>query len=129
MKLAVLAVGLAGLAVGVFALQGADEQVVLLSGDTQGYLSPCGCSSPMMGGIRRRASVLRSLTTPGKTTILENGGFVETAGRQDQLKAETIAESMASLGVSAMNLGPMDAGWGRERSCRSLSFLGTGCSA
>lgn len=94
---------------GILATQEQGDRIVVLSGDTQGYLSPCGCSSPMMGGIRRRASVIRSLAKQGQTTILENGGLVEGGGRQDQMKAETLTQTMADVGVTAINVGPSDA--------------------
>jgi predicted CXXCH cytochrome family protein len=100
------AVALAG---GVLSMHDDPVRVVILSGDTQGYLSPCGCSSPMVGGIRRKATVIRNLSRGHATTLLENGGMVESSGRQDQMKAETIAQSMANLGVSAINVGAADA--------------------
>lgn len=109
MKLLALAGAATALAAGVVAMQTSDEQVVILSGDTQGYLSPCGCSSPMIGGIRRRAAAIRSLTVAGHTTYLENGGIVESTGRQDLMKAETLVQSIADLGVTAINVGPPDA--------------------
>lgn len=109
MKLLALAGAATALAAGVVAMHAGDEQVVILSGDTQGYLSPCGCSSPMIGGIRRRAAAIRSLALAGHTTYLENGGMVESTNRQDLMKAETLAQSLADLGVTAINVGPADA--------------------
>lgn len=108
MKLSLAAAGIFLLSCGVLAIR-EDEQVVILSGDTQGYLSPCGCTTPMVGGIRRRAAAIRKLTAPGRTTLLENGGLVEGFGRQDQMKAETIVQGMAELGVSAINVSASDA--------------------
>jgi hypothetical protein len=109
MKLIPWASALAALGCGILGLQGDPGQTVILSGDTQGYLSPCGCTSPMMGGIRRRATAIRALAMPGHTTLLENGGMVDAGGRQDAMKAETIVQSLVELGVTAINLGPGDA--------------------
>ena len=53
----------------------AREWVLLISGNTEGYLSPCGCSKPMSGGIKRRGQMLKTLTVPGKTILLETGRF------------------------------------------------------
>ncbi|HVT11054.1 MAG TPA: multiheme c-type cytochrome [Fimbriimonadaceae bacterium] len=112
MKLVLVAGAVAALVAGTTALRGEAEQVVILSGDTQGYLSPCGCSSPMIGGIRRKAALVRKLSISGNTTYLENGGLVEARGRQDAIKAETLAESFEAMGVTAINVGPRDAGLG-----------------
>lgn len=109
MKLLPLAAAILGLWGGVASLTAGDETRLILTGDTRGYLSPCGCTSPMIGGIRRRASAIRSLTIPGRTVILDNGALVAKSGRQDQMKAETLAQTMADLGVTAINVGPSDA--------------------
>src|SRR5436190_22292659 len=37
------------------------DVALLLSGDTRGYLQPCGCSEPQKGGLRRRYVLLDSL--------------------------------------------------------------------
>jgi hypothetical protein len=85
---------------------------VLVGGSTDGYLSPCGCTKPMSGGIRRRVTAVRQLAKGGKAVILENGGFVSGIGRQDEMKAETISESLKSVGVTAVNLTTSEAALG-----------------
>jgi hypothetical protein len=90
-----------------------DPYVLVLSGDTDGYLSPCGCTKPMSGGIRRRADAVKRLGPEGRTVFIENGGFVAASGRQDELKAEALAESLRLSDVSAINLGPTEAKLGR----------------
>lgn len=88
------------------------NHVLVLMGDTDGYLSPCGCTKPMTGGIRRRATAVRSLTSGQDATVLENGGLIHGSGRQDHLKAEALAESLRHMGVTAANLTPSEAGLG-----------------
>ena len=109
MKFAIQTVSALALLGGLIAMRQDSDRIVILTGDSMGYLAPCGCSSPMMGGILREGSVIRSLSIPGHTTLLANGGLVESAGRQDELKAETLAESLADLGVAAINIGVADA--------------------
>ncbi len=87
----------------------AKKQVLLVTGDTAGYLSPCGCVSPMTGGIRRRATALKALSVSGRTTIVDNGGLVTGVGRQDQVKAEALAEAIKLTKVNAVNLGMTEA--------------------
>jgi hypothetical protein len=89
--------------------QAGDGWVVLVSGDADGYLSPCGCTKPMSGGMRRMATAAKQLRRPGRTVHLENGGLVAGAGRQDEIKAETLAEAFRRMEVAAINLGPAEA--------------------
>lgn len=41
------------------------EAVIILSGQTFGFLQPCGCSHPQLGGLERRANFMRSLRERG----------------------------------------------------------------
>jgi hypothetical protein len=97
----------------------------IVGGHTDGYLSPCGCTKPMSGGIRRRTEAIRQYTEPGRTIVLENGGLVRGASRQDQMKAETIAEALAAVNVTAINLTTSEARLGRGM-MGSLASLANG---
>jgi hypothetical protein len=115
-----------GIGAGLFGFQtpGApQEHVLVLMGDTDGYLSPCGCTKPMTGGIRRRASAVRTLTKGVEATVLENGGLVSGSGRQDHLKAEALGEALRHMGVTAANLTQSEArlGQGLVESLRNLA--------
>lgn len=113
MRLWGVGVAAIGLAAGMLhSAQPAEPEVVLLGGDALGMLAPCGCTEPMSGGIRRRATAIRQLWAQGRTTFLENGGLVAHPGRQSELKAETLAQTLGALGVSAINLGASDAALG-----------------
>lgn len=100
----------------------APETVLLISGDVNGYLAPCGCTKPMTGGISRRASAVRLLGT--KSTVqIDTGRFAPSRGRQDELKAEAVAESLRLSGADLALLDPADArrGLGHVDSLRRLS--------
>lgn len=126
MKRLGLLVALAGIVAAGIGARGhdpsADAWTVFVGGDTLGYLSPCGCTEPMSGGIRRRAEAVRQLATPGHTVVLENGGFVDGQGEQDRMKAETMAEALGAMDA-AINLTSFEAklGAGRLTSLVSLS--------
>lgn len=79
---------------GVFAPRPAEKWTVVIMGDTKGYLSPCGCTSPMTGGIVRRAQSLSGLNRE-KSLVLDMGRLAGGISRQDQIKAEALAEAMA----------------------------------
>lgn len=78
--------------------------VVIVGGSIGGYLSPCGCTKPMSGGIRRRATAIRALSEPERTLVLDAGGLAAGVGRQDEIKAETAAEALRAMEVDAINL-------------------------
>ena len=104
----VAALGILGLAV-ASGHGSAGRHAVIIVGSTDGYLSPCGCTKPMAGGIRRRITAIRALSLPGETTVLDNGGLVAGNGRQDEMKAETLAEVMRLVKVAAINYGVEEA--------------------
>lgn len=87
----------------------ADPWVVFVSGDLGGYLTPCGCTKPMAGGIRRRADAIRSLAPAERRVVLDNGGVATDLTRQNELKAETLAEALRAMNVGAVNLAPSEA--------------------
>jgi hypothetical protein len=89
-----------------------NEYVIFLSGDAQGYLSPCGCSAPMIGGTKRRATAIQKLGIPKRTLLLENGGLVKEAGRQDEIKLETFAQLHSASHGAILNLTPSEAALG-----------------
>ena len=114
MKLFGLACALVGLsAAGLQQAGPKTEWVVFLSGNAQGYLAPCGCSAPMVGGVQRRATAIKALGLDGRTLLLENGGQVKSAGRQDEIKLETFAQMHAHSHGAGMNLGHDEAALGR----------------
>lgn len=114
MKLLLPALALLIFAIGRAMAGGADDGVVVvIGGDTLGYLSPCGCTKPMSGGIRRRATAIRALVHDRKSVILENGGLVKSDARQDEMKAETAAEVLADLPLTALHLTSAEAKLGK----------------
>jgi 2',3'-cyclic-nucleotide 2'-phosphodiesterase (5'-nucleotidase family) len=77
------------------------------TGEQNGHLEPCGCSKPQLGGMVRRAGLLRSLPV-GPSLRLDNGDLTEARGRQDELKAETSIQLLNQLTYTAINLGEAD---------------------
>ncbi len=83
----------------------AEPQIVLfVTGDTFGELSPCGCTKPMSGGMRRRFTAIDLQKGSGRYLVLDNGAWVAGRGRQDELKAETLAEAYGRLPEGAVSL-------------------------
>jgi hypothetical protein len=92
---------------------GGGDATLIIGGGTEGYLAPCGCVSPMTGGIKRRATAVKQLrdSRPG-AVYLEMGPFAGAQTRQHEIKAETVAEIFNTLKPSAIALGHEDAALG-----------------
>lgn len=86
--------------------------MLVVGGSTDGYLSPCGCTKPMSGGIRRRATVLEMLRAAPNSVLVENGGLAKGISRQDQLKAEALIQVLNRVGIDALNITAADAALG-----------------
>ncbi len=76
---------------------------VVIGGDLQGYLSPCGCTKPMIGGIKRRGTALAAIRKKGQVVALENCGLVADTGEQSRIKFATILETLSTLKVDAVH--------------------------
>lgn len=97
----------------------AQEVCLLFSGEERGYLEPCGCAKPLLGGIAKRHTFLKSLSEPWLSVSLGDlvGGDTPAAGhlrRQDELKAETLIQALKIMDYSIHNLGEMDLDMGLE---------------
>ena len=82
--------------------------VLLMTGEQHGYFEPCGCSIHQLGGMARRADLVRILTEERKWPVggLDVGGTVRRNRRQDQIKFLTLFEAFRKLkyGVVAVGL-------------------------
>lgn len=114
---------LAGILGALWPRASSDEWTLVITGDYRGQLSPCGCTKPMTGGIRRAATALRTLGPSNRILLLANGALTAETGRQQELKALALAESLRAMRVDAINLTNDDArlGAGMLLSIHSLS--------
>ena len=95
--------------------------VLVLTGEQNGYIEPCGCSETQSGGLARRADLVKMLTELGWPAAgLDLGGSLRLTkseagadGRgtellnklQSQLKFDTQLRAMESMRYSALALG------------------------
>jgi 2',3'-cyclic-nucleotide 2'-phosphodiesterase (5'-nucleotidase family) len=82
--------------------------LIVFSSDQNGYITPCGCAKPMLGGMPRRADYLRETSLKYNLLLLENGNLTKAINRQDELKAETLIEMFDKLRYDVINLGEKD---------------------
>ena len=78
------------------------DVTVIISGGARGHLSPCGCTKPMSGGLKRLATIVREMKSKGNVLWIDAGDIIDAPSRQSQLKAETYGELMGDLGVDAV---------------------------
>ncbi|MFO0847675.1 MAG: multiheme c-type cytochrome [Gemmataceae bacterium] len=84
------------------------ELVLVLSGQTYGYLQPCGCSRPQKGGLERRANLMDQLRAKGWEVIgLDLGDAAPPKGvhKQNLLKYRTTMKALNAMGYRAIGLG------------------------
>src|SRR5713101_6439561 len=90
-----LAAGLAATATLGFTMADRSAQpasvLLLHTGEQRGHLEPCGCTTPQIGGLPRRAAFLASLSHEPPPVVVDDGDLIEDPGRQSQLKAEALA--------------------------------------
>lgn len=82
---------------------------LLLSGDQNGYLEPCGCSLTQSGGVARRADLLQRLQAAGWTMAgIDHGNTLRRARKQDTLRFEAILNALEQMRYVALGLGPAE---------------------
>jgi hypothetical protein len=94
---------------------GAAEAVVTLfvSGDTRGYLEPCGCRRDQAGGLPGRMTLVKQNQAPDR--LLVDVGNLTTGGRSyELLKLRYLLTGMSRMGYDAVNLGRREAGLDRD---------------
>jgi hypothetical protein len=119
----VVLLAVAGLAVGVscvFApsaaskdkapLKPADDGnviTVFLTGNELGALKPCGCSGGQLGGLDRRAVVIKSVPKR-RRLVVDTGSLVKDDSEQDLIKFSAIVQAFKLLGYDVVNLAEQD---------------------
>ncbi len=101
-----------GLAAGftLIGLQGctssSDSTITLLvSGDTQGWITPCGCAANQSGGLARRATVFADAKKWGPVLMVDVGGSAVGSTEYQRLKFESLLRGMQLIGVDVCNVG------------------------
>lgn len=88
------------------------ELVLVLTGQQLGYIEPCGCTGleNQKGGLARRHTFIQELTSKRGWTVapLDLGNQVRRFGKQSEIKFQTTAEALRTMGYYAATLGPED---------------------
>ena len=92
----------------------ARNAVLVFSGDTAGWLRPCGCTALQAGGLLRRGSYLALVSAEADVLYLEAGGAASGTSAYDRLKFEAIIEGETAMGLCAHNIGAAEAALGAD---------------
>lgn len=85
---------------------------LVVSGDTHGWLTPCGCTSNQSGGLLRRATFLKQLAAKGPVIYVDAGGAPAGTSEYHRLKFAAILRGEALMGLAAHNIGASEAALG-----------------
>jgi 2',3'-cyclic-nucleotide 2'-phosphodiesterase (5'-nucleotidase family) len=99
-----------------FVPAGADGRplVVVVSGDTAGWLVPCDCTSNQSGGLPRRGTYVNGLRRRAEVVLADAGGAPGGTSAYHRAKFEAILRGELAMGLSAHNLGGPEAALGTE---------------
>lgn len=90
------------------------DLVLVLSGQTHGYLQKCGCSNPQKGGLERRYNFIESLKAKGWEVVGLDVGDVPhplpytPTSQQTLTKYETAMQAMKLMGYRATAVGQQE---------------------
>jgi hypothetical protein len=83
------------------------DVVLLLTGQVNGYMQPCGCSEPQYGGLERRFNLVQTLTKERGWPIipLDLGDVAQHTSPDALLKYKYTMDAMKRLGYAAVGIG------------------------
>jgi hypothetical protein len=88
--------------------------VVLASGDTAGWIIPCGCTSKQSGGLLRRATLVEQARVENEVVLVDVGGAAAGTSPYQRAKFEAILVGEEDMDIAAHNLGASELALGAE---------------
>lgn len=79
--------------------------VLLVSGDTAGWITPCGCSSNQSGGLMRRGTYVADTRREAEVILADAGGAPAGTSPYQRAKFEAILAGEVRMSIDAHNLG------------------------
>lgn len=87
------------------------DVALILSGQEHGYLQPCGCSRPQLGGLARRFNFVQQLRERGWPVVaVDLGDVPQRSGPQALLKYKKSMEALELIGYTAVGIGEYEMG-------------------
>jgi Cytochrome c554 and c-prime len=97
--------------------QGADHNslTILVSGDTAGWITPCGCAANQSGGLARRATLINGCGDADQILYLDAGGSAAGTSEYQQVKLEAILRGLQKMNLAAHNIGSAESALSPEQ--------------
>jgi hypothetical protein len=87
--------------------------ILVASGDTAGWIMPCGCTANQSGGLLRRATYLDQLRKAGNEVVyVDVGGAAAGTSDYQKVKFEAILAGEKLMGIAGHNLGRSELAFG-----------------
>jgi hypothetical protein len=95
------------------------DLVIVLTGQQHGYLLPCGCSEPQIGGLERRYNLLQRFKANGWPyaavdlgDVPQRTGPADLPNQQGMIKYIYSMKALKEMGYSAVGFGPYEVNLG-----------------
>jgi hypothetical protein len=88
--------------------------VIVASGDTNGWIVPCGCTSNQSGGLPRRATLIAQLRQEAEVLPIDVGGAAHGTSPYDLAKFKAILSGEIEMHLAAHNIGAAEARLGPD---------------
>ncbi|HEY7312452.1 MAG TPA: multiheme c-type cytochrome [Gemmataceae bacterium] len=111
-----------GIPARLFPNWGKPDFVLILSAQQHGYMLPCGCSSPQVGGLERRYNFMQLLKARGWTPVAvdlgdvpQRTGPVKLPNVQGLLKYQYSMKALERMGYLGVGVGEFEAAYSLAR--------------
>lgn len=78
---------------------------VFVSGDTQGWITPCGCAANQSGGLARRATLLDAARLSADVLYLDAGGSAIGSNDYQSTRLAYLIDGLKKCNLEAHNIG------------------------
>lgn len=85
---------------------------IIVSGDTAGWLVPCGCTANQSGGLLRRGTFIKQQSQGQEIILCDAGGAASGITEYHRVKFESILRGELAMGLAAHNMGQSEAALG-----------------
>ena len=103
------------------------KAVVVVTGELNGYIEPCGCAGKenQKGGLSRRQNLLRAISEADWPLVsIDLGNQVRRFGRQAEVKFQSVADGLREMNYQAVGFGPDDLRLPAEELIAAVAALG-----
>ncbi|HYH66787.1 MAG TPA: hypothetical protein VD866_18985, partial [Urbifossiella sp.] len=98
--------------------------VLVVSGDTAGWIVPCGCTSNQSGGMPRRGTYVAGLRADADVIVADAGGAPGGTSPYQRVKFEAILSGERAMGLDAHNVGGPETALGADYLRRFIADTG-----